>query len=398
MQDDMILSPTGDFQVESLRANPAIWRDLVLKIHQTPHKAVLAITGGGAEAIGELLRHGQGSSTLLEAVVPYDQASFDDFVKGKPDKYCSPEAACDLAMASYQRAIKLCKGKKPDLVGIGVTCSLMKDEERAGREHHAFIAVQTETTTYSYTYNTEDLKKGRRDAQESFVAQKIIEALADACGVQKMPAPIRGDIVEGAAEEQKVVNGEAKFMTFNLVGAEYTSEPMTDRYIFPGSFNPWHEGHERMVEKVFQLTGKPVDLEITVRNVDKPAINYISLNRRLFGCREAMKNKPWQSVVHLTALPTFAEKVQAFPNSTWIIGWDTFKRINDPKYGNLDKVVEMFVKYQAKFMVFHRIMDGVDSSKEKFDFHPAILNMARILGPDMFPPLDFSSSRIRKGQ
>jgi hypothetical protein len=52
--------------------------ELVKLIHETPHKAVMAITGGGSEAIGELLRHGNGSKTLLEAVVPYDQGSFEE--------------------------------------------------------------------------------------------------------------------------------------------------------------------------------------------------------------------------------------------------------------------------------------------------------------------------------
>jgi hypothetical protein len=29
-----------------------------------------------------------GSNTIVEAIVPYAQASFDAFVRGKPDKYC----------------------------------------------------------------------------------------------------------------------------------------------------------------------------------------------------------------------------------------------------------------------------------------------------------------------
>ena len=127
-------------------------REIVLKIHETPHKAVLAITGGGAEAIGELLKYGGGSNTLLEAIVPYDQKAFNDFVKGKPDKYCSPGAARDLAMAAYHRAVNLA-GTTENIIGIGCTCSLMKDHEREGREHHAYIAVQTKDITENYDLN-----------------------------------------------------------------------------------------------------------------------------------------------------------------------------------------------------------------------------------------------------
>lgn len=65
---------------------------LIQNIHKSPYKAVIAITGGGAEAIGELLRHGNGSATLLEATVPYNQNSFADYIHGVPDKFCAPEA------------------------------------------------------------------------------------------------------------------------------------------------------------------------------------------------------------------------------------------------------------------------------------------------------------------
>lgn len=58
---------------------------------------------GGSEIIGELLRHGQGSNTILEAVVPYCQSAYEEFIGGPPDKFVSEEAACQLAMAAFQK-------------------------------------------------------------------------------------------------------------------------------------------------------------------------------------------------------------------------------------------------------------------------------------------------------
>ena len=106
---------------------------LVQQIHEKPHRGVIAITGGGTEALGELLRRGNGSKTLLEAVVPYDTAAFDRFLGGAPDKYCTQTAACQLAMAAYLRA-KSFPGDYPRF-GVGATCSLAKEKERQGRVH-----------------------------------------------------------------------------------------------------------------------------------------------------------------------------------------------------------------------------------------------------------------------
>src|SRR5262245_28880726 len=98
--------------------------EFIQEIHNTETLAVLAVTGGGSEAIGELLRHGNGSKTLLEAVVPYDQKAFETFLGGKPDKFCSELAARQLALAAYNRARFLTD--KP-VIGVGATCSLVKD-------------------------------------------------------------------------------------------------------------------------------------------------------------------------------------------------------------------------------------------------------------------------------
>ncbi len=73
---------------------------IVQKIHDTPFKAVLARTGGGAGAISGLLEHGGGSATVMEAVGPDDMNAFYRLGKGKPDKYWSPGTSREVAMAA----------------------------------------------------------------------------------------------------------------------------------------------------------------------------------------------------------------------------------------------------------------------------------------------------------
>ena len=391
-------------------------REIVLKIHETPHKAVLTITGGGAEAIGELLRHGGGSNTLLEAVVPYDPKSFNDFVKGKPDKYCSPGAARDLAMAAYHRAVLL-TGTTENIIGLGCSCSLMKDHEREGREHHAYIAVQTKDSTENYDLNDfikkwNDFEAITRNKQETEVSNCILFALAKACGIDSLQllgekigislsnhSRIKYTFIKGAEEQIRVISGKSNAECINKNGEYIPFDiiPEQRRILFPGSFRPFHPGHARVAAKVFELTGRPVDLEINVRNVDKPAINYHDLNERLEYCLNETKDAPWMGNIYLTALATFASKAAYFPDTDFVVGWDTFVRINDPKYGDLDWVIATLQSFNARFFVFHRIMNGVSTVDDKTVINPKLMGLATVFGPDVLEPIDISSTQIRNG-
>lgn len=386
-------------------------RDLVLKIHRTPQKAVLALTGGGAEVIGELLRYGQGSNTVLEAIVPYDQKSFDNFVKGTPDKYCSPGAARDLAMAAYQKAIKYSGLENAEiLIGIGASCSLAKDNEREGREHHVYIAVQTSEFTRTYEIDLTGCGLNRVE-EESLVARVILGVLAFASGLQDsnkntwglafvnemfgFASNGRGStelVTPGTPEMFKLLTGQLKSLT---LGVPAGMDHPENRTIFAGSFHPLHPGHAGIAAKVFEITGKKVDLEVCVHNVDKPAFNYTNLRERIAHL-EAQKANPWCGDIHFTSLATFMQKAEYFYDATFVVGWDTFKRISDPKYGKIDEVVATLIRQKAKFIVFHRIMEGKASHEEGLEgIEPRFLKMAQIIPPDVLAPVDMSSSRIR---
>lgn len=341
--------------------------DLVRKIHDTPGQGVLAITGGGSEAIGRLLRHGNGSNTLLEAVVPYDQNAFTNFVGGKPDKFCSESAARNLAMASYQRAVKLLRPSVFDRVfGIGATCSLTKENERQGREHHAYVAIQTRNYTASYSWN---LFNGSREVQENFVGKMILRAVAEAKRLQEdslFANPAGGErrigiATGGLTDLGELIIGERKYLFVPL----RSDAKLEDFVIYPGAFHPFHQGHHDIAWAANKYTEKNVVLEICLDNVDKPFLDYIDVDERLSPlltfANPPPKTIPLMTIprgvigVLLTRTPTFAEKAELFPDTTFVVGADTLVRIGDPKYyEDLDKAMDRLWRAKARFLVFPR--------------------------------------------
>lgn len=218
---------------------------LISELHAAPMQVILAITGGGSLAIGDLLTTVPGGSkVLLEASVLYHPYSVNQFLQTVPTKYCTVEVARQLAMRALLRAKKTTSS--PDgssdmsindtarywevkygavvdktaptaattptiattttssdtsdftgsgrdfrdllpLTGVGCSASLVTDAPKRG-EHRFHIAVQTVTSTMTYSLR---LNKGERTRheEERLVADSILWALAARCGIESAVAP-----------------------------------------------------------------------------------------------------------------------------------------------------------------------------------------------------------------
>jgi hypothetical protein len=100
--------------------------------------------------------------------------------------------------------------------------------------------------------------------------------------------------------------------------------------LFPGSFNPMHEGHLLLARIAEELRQQPVAFEISVTNVDKPPLTGETVRHRL-------AQFAWKSPIELTRAPTFVEKSRLFPGTTFVVGADTAERLFGPKYYDDDE-------------------------------------------------------------
>ncbi len=355
-----------------MNPSDAAWQQLISALHASGRKAALAITGGGSGAVGELLRIPGGSRLLIEAQIPYDEHALAAFLGFAPAQASSADTAIAMARTARARAAKLAPstvvGVGADLVGLGATAALVSDRPRRG-EHRCHIAF---ANAAGIAHCTCVLAKGRRDraAEEALVSRAIVLWLARACGVA---APSPRSLLDadehyaetvytetGAAADQllagdtidRLLGGELDRVTVQPDGHMMlsASQPLV---LFPGSFNPMHDGHVLLARVAEELRQQPVAFEISVTNVDKPPLAAETVRHRV-------TQFAWKSPVELTRAPTFLEKSRLFPGTTFVVGADTAERLFGPRYYGDDEArmhmaLEEIANTGSSFLVAVRI-------------------------------------------
>jgi hypothetical protein len=302
-------------------------RSLIAALHQAPFRCALAVTGGGAAAVGWLLSVPGGSRTVLEAVVPYAESALCDYLGRRPESFCSSATACLLAARAHGRARRLAPGEPA--VGLGCTASLASDRPKRG-EHRFHLAVHdgVRTATHSLT-----LAKGARDraGEEDVLDRVLLNALAEAAGVvERVAVPllpgeeIVSETVEDGGPLAAFLAGRVAALCVEPDGRMRADAPRP-AVLLPGSFNPLHEGHLRLARASAEAAGAAAAFELSAVNADKPALGGEEVRRRL--AQFASRAAAW-----LTRAPTYADKAELFPGCTFVVGTDTAARIVQPRF------------------------------------------------------------------
>lgn len=303
-------------------------RQLVQAVHDSNARIVLVAAGAGTQALSNLLNVAGASRTLLEALVPYSEASFDTFLGQTPMQYVAEETARLMAGRALSRAHWLDPSDSP-LIGLSCTATIITDRPKQG-QHRAYMAIwQPEKLICRSVF----LQKGARDrtGEEAVVSNLMLNLLAEACGLDfKLDILLgNGDSLTETRDDfeeavQALLAGKRPFFTVADNGRLSHTEP-TAPLLLSGSFNPLHDGHLEMAQTANRLLGKPVTFELPASNADKPPLTTKTVLQRL---AQFAGRYP----VCVSMAPTFIEKSRIYPGTTFVVGYDTAQRILHPRF------------------------------------------------------------------
>lgn len=355
----------------------------------------LATTGGGSLAGGWLLNHPGASRAVLEFQVPYGEGALAAYL-GRPGPHgAEAETARAMAARSFARARAFAEEGRP-VLGVGCSAALATTRARRG-EDRAYIALRTE---WEYRFYQLQLEKGaaERLVQEEVLSQVIIHAIGEGCGLSPTETPLPGwvSVVRRSCpvcpELEQLLAGEAEVLELGLEGGFSLNPVRRDRLLFPGSFNPLHQGHEGLAQAAAGRSGRVAALELSVENVDKPPLAYEEVLRRL----EALQGR---YPVVVTRAPIFAQKACLFPGCWFSVGVDTAFRLVDPKYyrggsAEMEQGLAQMLALGCCFLVAGRLLEGRYQTLEEVSvptrWRPLFLGI-----PEDAFRADISSSQLR---
>ena len=367
-------------------------------------QVVLIVSGGGTQVIPQLFTGGGASDVMLEVVVPYAKSAVEKILGSKPDAYCSDHTARQLAVAGWQRSVELASQVENN-IGVAVTASLRSGTPKKG-QHRVHVAIHRLEGTVTATLKL--IKNARSRLQEEHVAALLCLDVLISTVTGSVTNPWRDELESLLFPEEEIVRYEysAPFSWQELCGEKEDAMPIeitggvqtgqiakqsNNRLIFSGSFAPIHQGHLAMAGIAEEIAERPVEWELSVTNVDKPMLDYIEISRRV----EQFKGR----TLWLSRAATFTEKMRVFPQSTFVMGADTFVRLIDPKYysGSKKKMNDAMrvIRRQSRgLIVFGRMREHGFQNPSTCDVPLALREITYFVSEREFR-MDISSSSIR---
>ena len=327
--------------------------DVVERIHASGRGCVVSLTGGGSQAIADLLTVPGASATMLEAVVPYSAAALAEWLGGKFDQACSEPTARAMAMAGFERARQLSDADPTTLRGIGATASLATTRPKRG-PHRVHVAWQSAEATVSYSC---ELVKGKRTRaeEEALAAELVLHAVAEACGVASGPPHEPSAEEPVTRREKRAPRGMDGAPARRATERRSTASTARRELFFPA----------RSTRCTPATAGWPNSRPSAAARPSRwSSRSPTSTSRRSTSSKSTIASRDCANYpVLLTRAATFVEKAALVPGAVFVVGADTIARIADEKYYDGDRekrdsAIAAIAARGCRFLVFGRVVDG----------------------------------------
>lgn len=278
-------------------------------------------------------------------------------------------------MVSYERALNYGAGEYA--FGIGCTAAIATNRTRQGQDR-CHIALQNASRTMTFDLVLD--KADDRSTQEAQCSQSLGYAVAQFQGITAAK-PVVDLTAQGVAANeswQKLLAGSTR-----LSGSgDY-------QVVMPGAFNPLHDGHRGMIKVARERLPGKVALELSIENVDKPPLDFMTMQERQFEEYDLV----------FTRAPTFEQKSDIFPGATFVVGLDTIVRIDDPRYydgseSRRDLAIQRIAANGNRFLVFGRLEGNSFQTLSDVMLTPQLTALCDEVNADDFR-LDISSTELR---
>ena len=336
----------------------------------------LNVTGGGISSLKMLFTVPGASKSLKYVTIPYSRSSLLKTVSREEENiniqsYCSSDIALRLAEESFRTTVDNILLEEPNILvdqskirifGVGCTAALATSVPKRG-DHRCHIALVSGKTVIKSSIIL-DKEILTREEEDLICSEVIIDLIGKFCGLKPLlteQSPrkkfysINTETIDNLrlAAVQEFLEKKDNLFCFPSLHNSSPLEWLTlsncslpaRSLIFPGSFNPLHDGHLNLVETALtelSLTKHNclVIFEIAAINVDKPPLSEEEILRRVaqfFYSRNSLLMKLLQENkvvigIAITSSPRFIEKCKIFPNCNFVVGADTLERLLDLKY------------------------------------------------------------------